>query len=96
MEQIDFDLVKATAITTYRCHRGCLLGFVSDVPGLGRLYSSRVKGEWSGAMDPSGENELYTSCRHLGGRLRFSHKPEGRVFLTQDDVRTTEPTIDRK
>ena len=90
-DSIDFDVIKATAFTTYRCPRGCLLGHVSSVPGYGVVFSGRIEGEWRATQDPY-EEPLYTSCRHLTGTLPVSDRPQGKVILTQDDVRTVPPT----
>lgn len=90
-DSVDFDVIKATAFTTYRCWRGCLLGHVSNVPGYGVVFSSRHKGTWSATQIPD-EEPLYTACKHLKGVLPVNDRPQGRVSLTQDDVRTIAPT----
>lgn len=89
-DSVDFDLIKDTVITTYRCWRGCLLGYVSKVPGWGVVFSSRIEGEWRATTVPY-EEPLYTSCRHLKGVLPVNDRPQGRVSLTQKDVRTVAP-----
>jgi hypothetical protein len=89
-DSIDSDVIKATAFTTYRCWRGCLLGYVSKVPGWGVVFSHRIEGEWRATTDPYDE-PLYCGCRHLKGLLPVNDRPQGRVSLTQEDVRTLPP-----
>lgn len=89
-DSIDYDLIKETAITTYRCPRGCTLGHVSRVKGYGTVFTSRLEGEWSATQIPW-EEPLYVQCYHLIGRLPISDIPQGKVILTQEDVRSTEP-----
>lgn len=90
IDSIDFDVIKATAFTTYRCSRGRLLGYVSSVPGYGVVFSHRIQGEWKATTAPY-EEPLYTACKHLKGTLPISDRPQGRVPLTQEDVRTIAP-----
>lgn len=89
MEQIDYDVVKATAFTTYRCWRGCLLGHVSQVPRFGVVWSHRIQGQWKATQVPW-EEPLYVACKHLKGALPGSDRAQGVVILNQEDVRTVE------
>lgn len=88
-DSIDYDLIKNTAITTYRCPRGCTLGHVSRVKDYGTVFTSRVVGKWSATQLP-GEEPLYVQCYHLKGELPISDIPQGKVILTQEDVRSTQ------
>lgn len=89
-DSIDSDVIKATAITTYRCWRGCLLGYVSKVPGWGVVFSHRLHGEWRATQVPW-EEPLFCGCPHVKGILPISDRPQGKVLLTQNDVRTQSP-----
>lgn len=94
--EIDLEDVKRAAIRTYRCKRGCLLGYTSRLRIDGELmtvFASRHDGDWQATTDPFDEH--YCSCRHLQGRLPVSDVPEqtkrGVVVITQDDVRQFAP-----
>lgn len=94
--EIDLNDVKKTAIRTYRCTRGCLLGYTARMRVDGELmtvFASRHNGKWRATTDPLDYH--YCLCRHLQGRLPVSDIPEqakrGVVVLTQDDVRQFAP-----
>ena len=94
--EIALDDVKRAAICTYRCARGCLLGYTSRLRVDGELmtvFASRHKGNWQATTDPFDDH--HCSCRHVQGRLPVSDVPEqakrGVVVLTQDEVRQFAP-----
>lgn len=85
---LDIKTLRRIAKTTYRCPRGCVLGFM--VPGAnGPVLAYRDGGEWKLAYDPS--EPVYIVCGHLTGLLRWSDNDSRNVTVTQDDVRTLDP-----
>lgn len=85
---LDIKTLRRIARTTYRCPRGCVLGFV--VPGAnGPALAYRDGKEWRLTDDPL--EPIYVVCGHLTGVLRWSDNDAKNVNFSQDAVRTLDP-----
>lgn len=88
MTTLDQKQLRKMAVTTYRCPRRCVLGYV--VKHAGELALAHFDGHnWNLETDPTAQ--IAVNCRHLTGILRWSDADPANVTVEQEDVQSVDP-----
>ncbi|QGU01619.1 hypothetical protein CKALI_03690 [Corynebacterium kalinowskii] len=92
---LDKKQLRKIARTTYRCKRGCVVGFVvilevegapgDNIPALA-FHDGHA---WQLESDPT--VPVAVSCGHIKGLLRWTDSDPKNVNLSQEDVRSVYP-----